>query len=211
MSWKKRQLLKSNLYLVLDTQICKNLIKVAESSLDNGVDIIQLRSYNLSDKKLLRIALTLKKLAFKKKKLFIMNNRADIAKLVNADGIHLGKDDLPVRFARKILGKNAIIGRSCYGLSDARIAAREGADYLGIGPVFKTALKPDYRPIGLKIAALANREINLPTFAIGGINENNLEKVIRFGIRRIAVCRAICCSPERIKNIRLIKTYLKGN
>jgi len=142
--------------------------------------------------------------------LFIVNDYADIARAVDSDGVHLGQDDLPVRSARKILGKDKIIGKSCSNLPQAKRAEEEGADYIGIGPVFTTPAKPGSRGIGLNIFEKAKREIKIPFFAIGGIDEKKADLLKASGVNRIAVIRAVCknnnpaATTKRLANL-LIK------
>jgi thiamine-phosphate pyrophosphorylase len=133
------------------------------------------------------------------KTLFIVNDYVDVAVAALADGVHLGQEDLSLKQARKILGKNRIIGISCHNLAQALKAQKEGADYIGIGPIYPTATKPGYPGIGLKAAAELKNKIKIPYFAIGNIGEGNIEQITAVGIRRIAVCRAILESGDSQK------------
>jgi len=120
----------------------------------------------------------------------------DIARVCDADGLHLGQSDLPLKQARRILGKGKIIGISCHSLTQAQKAQAQGADYISIGPIFSTLIKPDLKPINLKLIKIIDQKIKIPLFVIGGINSHNVNKVISYGAKRIALCRAICCAQN---------------
>jgi thiamine-phosphate pyrophosphorylase len=130
------------------------------------------------------------------KSIFIINDYIDIAKILDADGIHLGQDDISIGIARKILGKGKIIGISCHNLEQALRAQEKGADYISIGPVFPTSTKPNAKPISLRLIKKISRKIKIPFFAIGGINENNIIEVLSRGAKRVAVCRAVCQAKD---------------
>lgn len=192
MKSKKKLLKKSRLYLIIDKKTCgqKSLLEAADKIKSLGADIIQLRD-KISDKAaILKDAYSLRRLLAKSKTLFIINDYLDIARITDADGIHLGQEDCSIKIARKILGKDKIIGLSCHSLKQAIEAQKQGADYIGIGPIFKTPTKPATSPIGLKIIREIGRRLKIPFFAIGGIDKNNIKKVVAFGAKRIAVTRA---------------------
>lgn len=192
MKSKKKLLKKSRLYLIIDKKTCgqKSLLEAADKIKSLGADIIQLRD-KISDKAaILKAAYSLRRLLAKSKTLFIINDYLDIARITDADGIHLGQEDCSIKIARKILGKDKIIGLSCHSLKQAIEAQKQGADYIGIGPIFKTPTKPATSPIGLKIIREIGRRLKIPFFAIGGIDKNNIKKVVAFGAKRVAVTRA---------------------
>lgn len=190
-------LLKSRLYLVLDKDFCYrgNISGLFRQVNKVGVDLVQLREHASSDRDFLKHAKIIKRIC-SRQTIFIINNRLDIAQLINADGLHLGQSDLPIRQARRILGKNKIIGISCHNLIQALKAQVEGADYISIGPVFRTQVKPDLKSINLKLIKMIKKRIKLPLFAIGGINHSNINRVFSSGIQGIALCRAICCAKD---------------
>ena len=128
----------------------------------------------------------------------IINDRPDIAALVGADGVHVGQDELPVAEARRIVGPDKLVGVSTHSLDQARAAVLDGADYIGIGPVFPTSTKQFSRQelAGLEYVAQATSEIALPGFCIGGIGPGNLHRVLAAGGRRIAVSGAICSADD---------------
>ncbi len=152
----------------------------------------------LPDAELLRRAKILADKCRRAGALSIINDRPDIALLANADGIHLGQDDLPCIEARKILGPQKVIGISTENISQARQAIRDGATYLALGPMFPTTTKEKPRLAGPAYAAEAIRELpgEIPLIAIGGINAQNLQQLTTLGIRRACVCSAIISQPN---------------
>ena len=144
----RARLHNARLYLVTDQELSENrdTLKTVEQALKGGVDIVQLREYSLTDSQLLAMAKEVRRLTIRNKALFIVNNRPDIALISGADGVHLGQDDLPLFEARKILGKGKIIGISTHGMDQARKAVKEGADYIGVGPVYPTQTKKTWCP-----------------------------------------------------------------
>lgn len=164
-----------------------------------GIGLVQLRENAACARDFLRDAQAVKRLCQKQKVIFVINNRLDIAQIVDADGLHLGQSDLGLKSARKIFGENKVIGISCHNLSQALKAQAQGADYISVGPIFGTQTKPNLKPINSKLIKIINQRIRIPLFAIGGINRSNIRKVISYGAERVAVCRAIC-SARDVKN-----------
>lgn len=195
MHWKRKVFDSFKLYGVTDVRDdSKDILHKIDRAYAGGTDIIQLRSKTLGDGALYRLAVLVRKIAERRKKLFFMNDRVDLALAAHADGVHLGQDDLPLALARRILRRAAMpmwIGKSTHNPAQAREAQREGADYIGVGPVFKTPTKPDYRPAGLEFVRKAAELIDVPFVAIGGIDLTNISSVIKAGAGRIAVVRAL--------------------
>lgn len=194
MNLKKKLLKKSSLYVVIDKKACgrKPLPTILNKLIKAGsVDMVQLRDKQSKREVTLKEALAIKKLLKKSKTLFIVNDYLDIAKIADSDGLHIGSSDTPIETAREILGKDKIIGASCHSLSEAQDAQRRGADYISIGPLFRTKTKPGYKPVGLNILREIKKRINIPFFAIGDVNLKNLQTILSYGVRRVAVCRAI--------------------
>jgi thiamine-phosphate pyrophosphorylase len=152
----------------------------------------------MTDQELLRAALELRRMTLRYHALFIVNNRPDIAFLAAADGVHLGQDDLPVSEARKILRDEKIVGVSTHNLEQAQRAVRDGADYIGVGPVYPTRTKKDVvSPVTLDyVREAANADLPIPFFAIGGIKVHNASEVLAAGASRLAVVTAIVGSPD---------------
>lgn len=129
----------------------------------------------------------------------------DIAKLVNADGLHIGQDDLPVEAVRGLLGPGKIIGKSCHSLAQAAAAENEKVDYISVGPIFSTPTKPDYQAVGLELLKNVLSRVSLAVIAIGGIDKNNIGLVRGTGAKNIAVVRAICEAGDVEKAITDLK------
>ena len=195
MNWKRKVFASFKLYGVTDVrEESRDILKKIDRAYAGGADIIQLRSKTLEDGALYRLGLAIRKIADRRKRLFFVNDRLDLALAVMADGIHLGQEDLPVAAVRKILKRVGIpmwIGKSTHNGAQARKAEAEGPDYIGIGPVFSTPTKPDYTPAGLARVRQAAAKIRIPWVAIGGIDLSNIETVLQAGARRIAVVRAL--------------------
>ncbi len=176
---------ENNLYSITDRK--ENLLEVIEKILLGGVKIIQHRFKEGNDKKQLEEAIKIKHLCEKYNSLFIVNDRVDIALASNADGIHLGQDDMDIITARKLLGSSKIIGISANNLTDIANAMKNECDYIGIGPVFKTTSKSDKAPLGLDKIRSLTKDIKIPWFAIGGINKANISSVKKYGIGKVAI------------------------
>lgn len=192
MNWKKRLLEKSHLYVIVDKEISAKtpITDIVKRIKKSSTDIVQFRDKISCKKDIIKKSLVLKKLLRNTNKTFIINDYLDLAKIVDADGVHLGQNDVPLNLARKILGAGKIIGISCHNLKQALAAQKGGADYISIGPIFPTSLKPAVKSIGLNLIKEIRKKISIPFFAIGGINHCNIKKVFCLGAERIAVCRA---------------------
>lgn len=191
------RLARAKLYLLLTDRLCpRGLGPVAQGALAGGVDIIQLREKETSDQRHLVLAKLLRDWTRDAGKLFIVNDRPDLAALVDADGVHLGQDDLPVAAVRRIVGSRALIGVSTHSIEQARRAVSEGADYLGVGPVFPSTTKEFSDVAGLEFVKQVASEIRIPWFAIGGINPERLGDVQAAGATRVAVSSAVCCAEN---------------
>lgn len=164
------------------------------------MDIFQLRAKNLSDKDLLATAKKLSKIIHKRKKIFIVNDRADMASLCGADGLHLGAGDIDTNDARKIIGKNAVVGKTVHSPAQLRRFAKENIDYVSIGPVFKTKTKPNLSPLKLRQLKVLTKKAKKLTFAIGGISLYNIDSLVKNGINNVTVCRGIILhkNPESV-------------
>lgn len=188
------KLADKKLYLVTSSDKFENedaFLDAIASALQGGVDILQLREKTMNANKILAIGEKIKQLCLEYNTTFIVNDRIDIALLLEADGVHLGQDDLDVNSAREILGPNCIVGVSTHAPEQAMKAVKDGADYIGIGPVFATPTKQGRIPVGLDYVKWASENIKIPAFAIGGIDAENVDEVIQAGAKRIAVVRAI--------------------
>ena len=200
-----------NLYVITDTGsgLGRSHQEIAKRAVEGGADIIQLRDKNLSAKELTKIGSQIKTIIGQNAAL-IINDRADIALACGADGVHLGQDDLPVPVAREILGAERIIGVSTHSIEQAIDAQAKGADYIAIGPIFSTPTKPDYKAVGLEILEQVRDLLKAPFLAIGGINRDNVNEIIRRGVRRAAFVRAVNSSPDISAAARELKNLLIG-
>lgn len=211
LDYKKIFLNDKKLYLVTNSDNFESdeifLDKVA-LSIKSGVDIVQLREKNTTSKRFIYLAQRIRELTSHFGAAFIVNDRVDIAKISNADGVHLGQDDIPVSYAREILGDNAIIGVSTHCPEHAKKAITDGADYIGVGPVFKTPTKPSKDPVGLEYVKWAADNVNIPFFAIGSIDTANIKEVVQAGAKRVAVIRAIMYADDIESNCKILKSAL---
>lgn len=183
-----------HLYLVATPRVHmadQEFLARVRAALDGGVDILQLRCKNAEALPYMRLAERVRDIASAARVPFIVNDRPDVALAVEADGVHLGQNDLPVEWARRIL-PDAIIGRSSHEPAHAERAVSEQASYFAVGPVWETPTKPGRPAAGLSyVSDIAGRAISIPWFAIGGITVDNVDEVLRRGATRIAVVRAI--------------------
>lgn len=203
------KLIHSKLYVLLSNIGTKPiLLEKARQVLDGGADIIQLREKLLPDKEFFSIAEDLLNLTFNAGAILIINDRVHIAKQIDADGVHLGQEDIKIEVARSILGEDKIIGISTHNFKQALEARNSCADYIAIGPVFTTQTK-DYEPdIGTEITHEVAKNLEIPTFAIGGINLSNIDQVIMTGISKVAISSAIVDSKDVANSTRKFKNKL---
>ncbi|MDD3150190.1 MAG: thiamine phosphate synthase [Candidatus Gastranaerophilales bacterium] len=190
----KYRLMDKKLYLVTDSSKFSTedeFLNAVASALKGGVQIIQLREKTANAKIIINLGRKVRELCSLYNALFIINDRIDIAQIIDADGVHIGQDDVDIEYAREILGENKIIGLSTHSPEQAIDAVNRGADYIGVGPVFTTPTKPGRQSVGLEYVEWASKNIDIPWFAIGGIDLENINDVINSGASRIAVVRAI--------------------
>ncbi|MCR4319684.1 MAG: thiamine phosphate synthase, partial [Candidatus Brocadiaceae bacterium] len=166
------------------------------------------REKTLPDSKFLTLAKEFRRITLQSRTLFIVNDRAEIAKKADADGLHIGQSDLDIYNARKIIGYDRILGVSTHTIVQARKAQQEGADYISVGPIFPTPTKDYEPPVGLDYLKEVKREITLPFVAIGAINFKNLSEVLQSGGTRIAICSAIICSDDILQLTRSFKAQI---
>jgi len=193
MNWKKKVFKNFKLYAITDLRAeDAGIFKKVEDAYRGGADIVQLRSKTLSDAALYRLGRRFRRIADRYRKLFFVNDRPDLALAVEADGVHLGQDDMPIEAARRIFrGKKIFIGRSTHSLSEALRAVREGVDYIGVGPIFETPTKPTYLAVGVELIHQVKDRVQIPFVCVGGIDLENVRDVIAAGASRIAVVRAV--------------------
>ncbi len=180
-----------------------------EAVLRAGVDVVQLRDKRATDQQLIERAKMLRIVSRQTDTLFIVNDRADVAALCDADGVHVGQEELTVSDVRRIVGGERLVGVSTHDIEQARQAVLEGASYIGVGPTFPGATKQFDNFTGLPLIRQVAAEIRLPWFAIGGINEQNVAEVLAAGATRIAVSGALQ-GDAAVATARQMKARLDG-
>lgn len=201
-----------DLYIITDQRIShgKSHLEVAEAAIMGGATIIQFRDKEMKDEEAIEVCRKIHKLTREKGIPFIVNDRVEVAKAVDAEGVHLGQEDAPLNFARKVLGKEKIIGISVETVEEALKAVEEGADYLGVGPIYPTATKPDAgSELGISRLKEIKDSVNIPIVAIGGINEDNLAEVLKAGADGIAVISAVVSAPDIAQACRKLKNKIE--
>ena len=193
------------LYVIIDPEACKNTqpFSLLEMVVSGGVKTIQLRAKNMPDIEMLELA---KKMSFfckEKGVLFIVNDRLDIAMASNADGVHLGQDDLPIKAARSVVGPDFTIGLSTHNTKEAVDAQKAGADYIGFGAMYKTSSKADVtEPKSLEKLREIVKKIDVPVVAIGGINLSNIREISETGASSAAVISAVSSSKDPFNEVQ---------
>ncbi|MDH5698558.1 MAG: thiamine phosphate synthase [Nitrospirota bacterium] len=190
----------SGFYLIVDdswTSRC-SLIEVVHQASEAGVKLVQYRNKTGSMKQAYAAAYALRGVAAERGMTFIVNDRCDLALAVEADGVHLGQDDLPVLLARNVVGQTMLIGVSTHNPEQVRMATEEGADYLGFGPIFSTGTKANHDPVVGIEGLVGVRELTtLPIFAIGGIVPDSVPALRAAGANGVAVASAIFDAVDR--------------
>jgi len=209
---KTRRLAESSLYLLTPPDIIDPgiLVPMVVEVVRAGADIIQFRNKTGTTRELIETGGALCEAVHREGALFLVNDRADVALATGADGVHLGQEDLPLSWARRIIGREhgGIIGISTHSIEQALRAEAEGADYVGFGPVFPTPAKSGYAPIGTAHFAVLNKRLRIPCFAIGGIYSGNVGQVREAGVRRVAVCNGVFGQGDVAGATALIKQRL---
>lgn len=185
-------------------------IEMIAAQIRGGADVIQLREKNMPKRQKLALGLAIRNITKQEGILFIVNDDLDLALILEADGVHLGQDDIPIQYARPLL-KDRIIGISTHSLDQAREAIESGADYIGIGPAFKTETKIKTDPVVETDLILKIKELSpVPVIAIGGIGEKNIDLLVNKGIRRAAIISDILSSKDIETKTRALKEKLKS-
>lgn len=182
-----------------------------QAMLSGGVQLLQLRGKEQPREVLRAVALEIAPLLREAGVPLIINDDAQLAAELGADGVHLGQDDLPLAQARAMLGPDAILGKSTHSLAHAIAAENEGADYIGVGPIFATPTKPGRQPVGLELIAKINAAVSLPRFCIGGIKEENLPEVMAAGAERVVIVSGILQSADVAAYCRRVREQLAGD
>lgn len=203
----KKALLKG-IYVLTDTILTpkETILTQMERVLQSGVSVIQLREKYASDEEIELTCKALGALCKQYNALFIIDDRVHLAKKVDADGLHVGKDDISYEEARAILGADKIIGISCYGdIQRAQHYADLGADYVAFGSFFPSPTKPHAKVVSLDVLAEAKKVLQVPICAIGGIGEENIEQISQYDIAMYSVISAVYKNDEIEKNIKVLQ------
>jgi thiamine-phosphate pyrophosphorylase len=202
------------LYVITDEQLGRGRshLQIAEAAIRGGADVVQLRDKTASSRRLYDIALQLRRLTRETEVPFVVNDSLDVALAADADGVHIGREDLPASVVRRILGPGKILGVSAETVEEAVTAEKDGADYLGVGPVFEArGTKADAgEPLGLDLIARIRRECRLPIVAIGGIHAENARSVRDAGANAAAVISAVASAEDVALAARRLKLVLCG-
>ena len=189
-------------YFITDSNLSRagNISDVMQAAACK-VEVVQYRNKNAETREMYDEAQRLREIC--RDLTFLINDRIDIALAVDADGVHLGQSDMPCTTARKLLGREKIIGVTVHNLSEALEAERQGADYLGVSPIFKTATKPDAgKPAGITLIEEIREEVDIPLIAIGGINHSNAPEVIRAGADGLCAISCVVASDDVAAQIK---------
>lgn len=189
---------RPSLYLIADASLIHDLTvpEAVEKAILGGLKFVQYREKNLSPSKSYEVAETLRRLTRKAGAIFIVNDDVSLTLAVEADGVHLGQEDLPIQEARKILGHLKLIGISTHSVQEALAAEQAGADYIGLGPIYSTMTKQTRSSIGCGVIRQVTEKVKIPVFAIGGINRANLREALMAGATGVAVVSAILTVPD---------------
>lgn len=200
-----------NLYLITDRKQTngRNLEFVVEEALRGGIRAVQLREKDLTSRELYELAYELRKLTARHNARLIINDRIDIALAVDADGVHLGYNSMPIYRARMILGEKRLIGVSCHNQVQAIVAQDKGADFITYGPIFYTPSKATFgEPVGIKRLSEVTGIMKIPIFALGGVKHHNVPEVMAAGPHGVAAVSAILSAEDPRVAVRNMRSLL---
>jgi thiamine-phosphate pyrophosphorylase len=207
---RSERLRTARLYLVCDARPAgRDPTGFLDAALAGGVDVVQLRDKTAADDDLLAAAALFRRACEDRGALFIVNDRPDLAVAADADGVHVGQDDVAVGDARASVGSERLVGVSTHTVEQVDAGARSGADYLAVGPVHPTPTKPTYPAVGHALVAHAARTVTLPWFAIGGIDATTVGGVAAAGAGRVVVVRALTEADDPAAGARALRRGLE--
>ncbi len=201
-----------SLYLVTDRGLSRGRtnFQVIKKAVEGGVKVVQLREKEATTRDFLNEARAVREFCGDNNVTFIINDRIDIALAVDADGVHVGQDDMPIEYARRILGDEKIIGVSAFDVNEAREAEKAGANYIGVSPIYTTPTKPELdKGVGLEGLKRIRQAVEIPLVAIGGLGPSNAYDVMIAGADGIAVVSAIVSADDPAASARAIKTEIE--
>ncbi|PYN09511.1 MAG: thiamine phosphate synthase [Candidatus Rokuibacteriota bacterium] len=186
------------LYVVLDRTAARgrDLDDLLAAVIDGGCRMVQLREKEWPSGRLLPLARRLRERCRRAGATFVVNDRVDLALAVEADGVHVGQEDLPAKVSRPLLRAGMLLGVSTHTVEQARAARDDGADYVAVGSMFATATKPDFQLVGPALIRKLRAEIRVSLVGIGGITHDNVAEVVRAGADGVAVISAVCAAPD---------------
>jgi thiamine-phosphate pyrophosphorylase len=205
--------MRYGLYVITDEAAAHGLshVEIARRVAEGGADVIQLRDKARTGKDMLSVAVQIRQITRSSGTMFIVNDRLDLALASDADGVHLGQEDLPVTFARRVSPPRFIIGTSVRTVQEALIAETEGADYLALSPIFDTATKSDAGPgKGLERLKEIKSAVSIPVIAVGGIGKGNVRQVMDAGADGVAVISAIVGQKDIVKATAEMRSLVYG-
>ena len=206
---RRQRLEAAQLYVLVDGRESKQAFETfARALIDAGVDVLQLRDKHLADRQLLERARTLRQFTRSSATLLVINDRPDIAVLSEADGVHVGQEELPVADVRRLVGPEILIGLSTHSVAQAEDAVAQGADYIGCGPVFPSTTKEFASFPGVELVSAVCQRVSLPAFAIGGVRQENLPQLLACGCRRIVVGGALAAADNPAAEVRRLRQML---
>jgi thiamine-phosphate pyrophosphorylase len=195
----------NGIYVITDGNAAHSHVEIAAAAIAGGASVIQLREKEIPDRKLLEIAKIIRKLTLDSGTLFVINNRVDIAIACGADGVHVGQDDMPASDIRKLIGSEAILGVSTTNVDEAIKAEADGADYIGVGPIFPTMTKTDAgEALGLTTIPTSKQVIRIPLVAIGGISLENVASIASAGANSAAVISAVTGALDMTEAVKAL-------
>lgn len=199
------------LYVLVTTSLAsRSAAETTQAAVAGGAQMIQLREKELPKRELLSLARDLREITSAGGARLIINDSVDIAALCDADGVHLGQDDLPVSEARRILGPKAIVGVSTHDPGQALRAEQDGANYIGVGPIFLTQTKEHRAAVGLDFIRAAREAVDIPGFAIGNVNRETFSQVLEAGARHVAICTGVIAADDIEGAARWFSQQLEG-
>jgi thiamine-phosphate pyrophosphorylase len=201
---------RCRLYGILDLSYVESseAEQIAGQMIGGGIDLIQLRAKDHPTAEIAKIAAAIHESALRGSVPLVINDHPEVARIVPAEGVHVGQDDLPIAEVREIAGPNCMVGKSTHSVDQAIRAFYEGADYIGFGPIFATPTKPDYLPVGLEEIRKVHETVPLPIFCIGGIKLDNLPEVIEAGARRVVIVSGLLQAKDIVTYGRAAKELL---